>query len=222
MPLTRDCRCGFALADLLTLLAAFAVAGSLFLVACGTAGDDDNGDNGNDARRPGDYGGALSRALGRGRDIEVQNHVRSLAQGIYSARMAGMTLSSDDTPLDRFNRLIEQGHLQPGQLVAPRDPDRTAATSTPIEADTLSYALLHSESPAWRGSAGNRRTPFIADRLIDDERSIWADPWEGYVGWGDGSATYEEDRHVQTVINGHRHERDDLFSGDPETQAVLR
>lgn len=217
---SRNRRSGFALIDLLALLVIGLIALALLLVACGDAGNNDEQPTRTTA--PGDYLGELGATRQRGHRIEAENQVRQLAQGLLMARLQESNWPADESSLDRFNRLAQRGLIEPATLAAPRDPDRSPAASLPLSPRNISYALLHSASPVWRSQSQDRRTPLLADRLIDDQRSIWADPWEGFVAWADGSAGFAESRHMPTVINGHRHDNDDLFSGDPATSAVLR
>ncbi len=122
-----------------------------------------------------------------------------------------------DTATEQLAALMQKQPIDGELLIAPRDDQKEAWDgSSPLTLKNFSYALLDADSP-WYTNSTQSNVPLVADRLIGTG-SIWADPWEGCVAWGDASATYETSQTLKTAGDG----ADDIFAGNVSKDIVMR
>jgi hypothetical protein len=137
----------------------------------------------------------------------------------------GVGNCTGNTTLERFNALcnINTGDpLSPRLLVNPAGMDIVYQGATPVSlsATNLSYAMLDVRSPGWRNLT-NAGAPLVCDKQVGAGSAWSAARWEGNVGWGDVRVTFSTNSTVRTMIGGQLIPQDDLFQGNPKTDAVM-
>jgi hypothetical protein len=130
----------------------------------------------------------------------------------------------DNSTVNRYNALCNATNdpLSPKLLAAPKSGDVIYTGLLPVSLRTtnISYALLDAASPDWK-NLDNAGTPLVCDKQVG-QGSMWnTTNWQGYVGWGDCHTTFETSRTVTTEIKGIINPADDLFRGNPATDAVM-
>lgn len=233
---TSSCR-GFTITDLLAVLACTALLLLLAIPACdqsstssssstttsvthatNTPKDNQDGMLKDAINAPTTYLGILGKQYSQRDRLRVQNNLKQAGQSLAIINIEHNGMPKFESLTDLANQYDRRGVLAQ-TLYIPDDPGKKKPSGS-FTIDNLSFAFLHPQSNGWKNN--HHATPWVSDRLIDGQGSLWGKPWQGFVVWGDGHVTFEKSQKLDvTSIGGNRTQDDDLFSGDVETDAVM-
>lgn len=221
---TSSCR-GFSITDLLAVLACTALLLLLVIPACDQSSTSSSPNQSSSTNKsspsgggPMTYLGILGKQYSQRDRLRVQNNLKQAGQTLAIINIEHNGMPKFESLTDLANQYDRRGVLAQ-TLYIPDDPGKKKPSGS-FTIDNLSFAFLHPHSNGWKNN--HHATPWVSDRLIEGQGSLWGKPWQGFVVWGDGHVTFEKSQKLDvTSIGGSRTQDDDLFAGDVETDAVM-